>query len=139
MFSLKDVTVAASGEVQLKLDGIIPFGRLPISARVKAIEFYCSKGVTGGSLSASVRAFTTAGTTGADMISASMKATILANQQNKSITNAMNTSTDRILISSKFYIGVDFNNTVVIGGGTVDLLCSLVLDYSDDWRFEVAL
>ena len=138
-FSLKDVTVAASGEVQLKLDGIIPFGRLPISARVKAIEFYCSKGIAGGSLSATVRAWTAPGTTGANMMSSSMTATIPVNQQDKSITNAMNSSADRILMSSKFYIGVDFNNTVVNGGGTVDLLCSLVLDYSDDWRFEVAL
>ena len=138
-FSLKDVTVAASGEVQLKLDGIIPFARLPVSSRVKAIEFYCSKSVTGGSLSASVRSWTAAGTTGANMLSSNMTATIGVNQQDKSIANAMNSSADRILLSSKFYVGVDFNNTVVNGGGTVDLLCNLVLDYSDDWRFEVAL
>ena len=138
-FSLKDVTVAATGEVQLKLDGIIPFARLPASVRVKSIEFYCNKSITGGSLSATVRAWTAAGTTGTNMISSSMTATIPVNQQDKSATNAMNSSADRILVSSKFYVGVDFNNTVVNGGGTVDLLCNLVLDYSDDWRFEVAL
>ena len=136
-FSLKDVTVVASGEVQLKLDGIVPFCRLPVPMRVKYIEFYCSKGIIGGSLSASVRAWTVAGTTGTNMLSPSMTATIPVNQQNQSVANAMNSSADRIL--QKFYVGVDFNNTIVDGGGTIDLLCNLVLDYSDDWRFEVAL
>ena len=137
-FSLKDVTVAASGEVQLKLDGIMPFAKHGASTRVKSIEFFTSKGVTSGSISATVRSYTGTGQ-GANILSASMTPTIVVNQSDKNIVNAMNSSADRILLSSKYYIGVDFNNTVVNGGGTIDLLCNLVLDYSDDWRFEVAL
>ena len=51
----------------------------------------------------------------------------------------MNSSSDRIAINARYYVGVDMNNPVVAGGGTVDLLCNIVLDYTDDWRFEVAL
>ena len=137
-FSLKDVTVAASGEIQLKLDGVIPYGKISAQARVKAIEFFSSKGITGGSLSATVREHTGVGT-GTNMLSASLITTITAGNQDKSVTNAMNSSSDRILISDRYYVGVDMNNPVVAGGGTVDLLCNIVLDYSDDWRFEVAL
>lgn len=137
-FSLKDVAVAASGEVQLKLDGIAPFNSLPVAVRVKSIEFYSSKGITGGSISASVRTYTGVGT-GVNILSAGLTPVINAGQQNKSIMNAMNSGSDRIQISTKHYVGVDFNNTVVNGGGNIDLLCVLVLDYSDDWRFEVEL
>ena len=137
-FSLKDVTVAASGEIQLNLDGLIPYHKLAVSVRVKSIEFYSSKMITGGSLSASVRAYTGVGT-GANMLSSALTATINAGQQDKSISNAMNASTDRILLGARYYVGVDMSNTVVSGGRTIDLVCKLVLDYSDDWRFEVAL
>ena len=137
-FSLKDVAVAASGEIQLKLDGVIPYGKNSVSARVKAIEFYTSKGITGGSLSATVRAHTGVGI-GTNMLSASLTTMITAGNQDKSVTNAMNSSSDRIAINTRYYVGVDMNNPVVAGGGTVDLLCNIILDYSDDWRFEAAL
>ena len=137
-FSLKDVAVGASGEIQLKLDGVMPYGKNSVSARVKAIEFFSSKGITGGSLSATVREHTGVGT-GTNMLSASLTTTITAGNQDKSVTNAMNSSSDRIPISNRYYVGVDMDNPVVAGGGTVDLLCNLILDYSDDWRFEVAL
>lgn len=137
-FSLKDVAVAASGEIQLKLDGIIPYGKILTSARVKAIEFFSSKGITGGSLSATVRAYTGVGT-GTNMLSASLTTTITSGGQDASVTNAMNSSSDRIALNARYYVGVDMNNPVVAGGGTVDLLCNIILDYSDDWRYEVAL
>ena len=137
-FSLKDVAVAASGEIQLKLDGAIPYGKNSVSARVKAIEFFSSKGITGGSLSATVRAYTGVGT-GTNLLSASLTTTITVGNQDKSVTNAMNASADRIALNARYYVGVDMDNPVVAGGGTVDLLCNLILDYSDDWRFEVAL
>lgn len=137
-FSLKDVAVAASGEIQLKLDGVIPYGRNSASVRVKAIEFFSSKSLTGGSLSATVRSYTGVGT-GNNMLSELLTTTITSGNQDKSVTNAMNSSSDRILLSTKYYVGVDMNNPVVAGGGTVDLLCNIILDYSDDWRFEVAL
>lgn len=137
-FSLKDVAVAASGEIQLKLDGVIPYGKIPVSVRVKAIEFFSSKGITGGSLSATIRTYTGVGT-GTNMLSASLTSTITSGDQDKSVTNAMNSSSDRIAINTRYYVGVDMNNPVVAGGGTVDLLCNIILDYSDDWRSEVAL
>ena len=137
-FSLKDVAVAASGEIQLKLDGVIPYCKISAQARVKAIEFYTSKGITGGSLSATVRAHTGVGI-GTNALSASLTTTITAGGQDKSVTNAMNASSDRISASNRYYVGVDMDNPVVAGGGTVDLLCNIILDYSDDWRFEVAL
>ena len=137
-FSLKDVAVAASGEIQLKLDGVIPYGKIPVSVRVKAIEFFSSKGITGGSLSATIRTYTGVGT-GTNMLSASLTSTITSGNQDKLVTNAMNSSADRILLNTRHYVGVDMNNPVVAGGGTVDLLCNIILDYTDDWRFEVVL